>query len=124
MNDPPVQPPMDVEARVAEDVDHPAVVGEHVRVERLDPMLARDERKTLEELRAKPASLQGIRNRERYLGALRFTIAAVVSRQRANGAADFADQGELILVVDRRQLRRPLAVDARHVEEPEVQALR
>ena len=59
----------DVEARVPEDREHRAVLGQHLGDEALDPGRRARAGELLEQPRADPAPLMLVRDRERHLGA-------------------------------------------------------
>ena len=58
----------DLVTGVAEHAHHPGVLGEHDRMEPLDAALARRGSEMLEQDRADPAALVGVRDDERHLG--------------------------------------------------------
>ena len=58
------------EAGVAKDVEHASVVAEHVGIEGVDALLARDGREPLEQPRADAVALQGVGHGERHFGAI------------------------------------------------------
>ena len=79
------------EARVAEDVEHAAVVAEHVGVERPDPLLAGEARQVLQQAGADPVPLQRIGDRERDFGAVGVRGIAIEAGEGHNPPARLGD---------------------------------
>ena len=81
LQDPALELPLDVEARIREHPRHRPVVRHHLRHEPLDPELVRTSRELLEQTGSKPVPLQFVGNGERDLGS-RDVTQTRVARER------------------------------------------
>ena len=90
-----LDPPLgSLEAAVAEDVDHPAVVPEHLRLECRDAVGARDLGEPLEKARSDSLALQRVFHGECDLGAVGLTGKPEVMRDRHDAPCRLADECE------------------------------
>ncbi len=110
-------------AAAAEHVDHPAVVPEDLGFKRRDAEGASDLGQPLEKARPDALALKSVLDGEGDLGAIRPTGQAEVMGDRDDTPGRLTDEGELPVVVDAAESSRPLRVDLRQREEPEVQAV-
>ena len=104
------------EAALAEDVEHAAVVAQHVGVQRRDPLLACALGQVREQHRGQAASLHRVGDGKGDLGPVR--VDAQVLRVTDDRVLGQRDQPERVVVVDvDRTTSLALEVDAR-AEEP------
>jgi hypothetical protein len=89
-------------AGVAEDADHPAVVGQRVGEEPGDAPLPGGGRQVLEQERAEPAALVRVVDHERHLRRRR-PRHAVVAGHCDEPVAQLGDEGDAVVVVHRRE---------------------
>ena len=85
-------------AALPEDVEHPAVVAQHLGVQRRDPLLVRALGQVREQHRGQPASLHRVGDRKRDLGPL--PVDAEVLRVTDDRGLGHRDQPERVAVVD------------------------
>ena len=90
---------------MTEDVEHPAVVAQRLRVEPLDAVRQCGRYEVLEQQRSDALRVMGIRHRERDLGAR--SLAVVVVRPHADQLAGHLDtEREPVAIVDVEHLRQ------------------
>ncbi len=100
-----VERPAHGEAGVTEDVEHPAVVTQRLRVEPLDAVRERGRHEMLEQQGSDALCVMGVRHRERHLGAR--PLAVVVVRPHADQLAGHLDtERETVAIVDVEHLRQ------------------
>ena len=114
--------PGDRKARFAKHVDHPAVLAEHVRIERPDSRAAADLGQALEHARPNAAAPPRIRDGKRHFGPIGMR-ADVVPGGRDNVAGILGHQDPLPLQIDPDELLCLLAIDPGHAEESVVERL-
>jgi hypothetical protein len=116
-------PLLRLEAAVAEDIDHPPVVAEHLRLEGRDSVAARDLREPFEQPRTDALALQRVLDGEGDLRALGLLRQTEVVSDRHDPAAGLADEGELVVVVHAAEARCLVSAHVGNREEPKVEAV-
>jgi hypothetical protein len=111
-----------LEARFDEDLEHPAILPEHVRVERTQIAAASDFGEPFEHASADALALHRVADRERHLGPFGPPIVHVIAREAGQPPTAFADQHELPVAIDACELPHFLEVEAGHGHEPVVEA--
>ena len=108
----------------AKDVEHPAVVAQHIRVERVDAVFPRDAREALQQAHADAVALQGIGDGECHLCAVgRFGIR-VEAREGHEPPSGLGDERGRRAIGAGGDLPDTLGVESRQPQKAEIPALR